>query len=202
MNQRLLLAALLGGLVLFAWESVAHLMTPLGELGFKTLDNEAATLPLFMNAIPASGLYAFPAPHYRAGMSPAEKRDAMRAAQDQYTKGPSGMILLRRHGAPAMTTAQLLIQFGADIVAMLIVSLILSQVAASGLVTRMTLILLLSLFPTLRMGLPWENWYRFPKSLIGAQFIEDFVGFALAGLIVAWMVQGRSTRSRTTAAAS
>src|SRR6516165_3939009 len=79
MNQRILLAALLGGLALFAWESVAHLMTPLGEMGFKTLDDEATVLPVLKTTVHDSGLYFFPAPQYRAGMSSAEKSAAMDA---------------------------------------------------------------------------------------------------------------------------
>jgi len=200
MNQRIVLAALLGGLALFAWESVAHMMTPLGEMGFKPLDDEAVVAPALKTAVHDSGLYFFPAPQLRDGMTSAEKKAAMDASMKKYEQGPSGMILILRHGAPAMTPQQLLTQFVADLVAMLIAALLNAQLGAgASYMRKVSLIAVMALFPTLRMGLAWENWYHFPKSLIAAQFIEDFVGFLIAGLIVAKLVQ---SRSKTMAAAS
>jgi hypothetical protein len=200
MNQRILLAALLGGLALFAWESVAHLMTPLGEMGFKTLDDEATVLPVLKTTVHDSGFYFFPAPQYRAGMSSAEKSAAMDAAMQKYQQGPSGMILILRNGATAMTPQQLLTQFVADLVAMLIAAILLAQLGPGvSFARKLSLFALLALFPTLRMGVPWVNWYHFPNSLFAAQFIVDFAGFLIAGLIVAKLVQ---SRSKTMAAAS
>ena len=37
MSKKILLAGILGGLALFAWESVAHMALPLGEAGITDL---------------------------------------------------------------------------------------------------------------------------------------------------------------------
>ena len=45
--RRVILAGLLGGLALFAWESVAHLLLPVGQAGIKTIDNKQAVVASF-----------------------------------------------------------------------------------------------------------------------------------------------------------
>jgi len=59
--RRVILAGLLGGLALFAWESVAHLLLPLGQAGIKTIDNEQAVVASLRDNVKQSGLYFFPA---------------------------------------------------------------------------------------------------------------------------------------------
>ena len=39
--NRILFAALLAGLGMFLWEFVAHMVTPLGEAGFRVVPNES-----------------------------------------------------------------------------------------------------------------------------------------------------------------
>ena len=40
--RRIVLGGILAGLALFLWESIAHMMLPLGEMGFKVMPNEPA----------------------------------------------------------------------------------------------------------------------------------------------------------------
>ncbi len=42
--NRIFLAALLGGIAMFIWTSIAHMALPLGEAGIKEIPNEAAVL--------------------------------------------------------------------------------------------------------------------------------------------------------------
>ena len=53
--RRVILAGLLGGLALFAWESVAHLLLPLGQAGIKTIDNEQAVVASLRDNVKQSG---------------------------------------------------------------------------------------------------------------------------------------------------
>lgn len=197
--KRILLAGLLGGVAFFAWESVARMLTPLGEMGFKTLPDEAATLQTLKSTIQDSGLYAFPAPQYQPGMTSDQRREAMSQAMAKYQTGPSGMVLIMRHGAPAMEARQLLTQLACDIVAMLMAAFLLAQIPSASFGSSALLVLLMALFSTLRSDIPQWNWYHFPLHLIAGEFIVNIVGFALGALILAWLVHGRP---KTTAAAS
>src|ERR1044071_9832883 len=131
MAPKIVLAAVLAGLVLFGWEFVAHDVLPLGEAGFKALPNETATLATLKATIQESGLYMFPAPDDRPDMTSDQKRQAMQDAMAKRAAGPAGMVLILRHGAPMMTPLQLGTQLALDIVSMLLAAIVISSLAAS-----------------------------------------------------------------------
>ena len=82
--SRILLAALLGGLALFVWESVAHMALPLGEAGVRGLgEHETPMLAAFKDHVKEPGFYYFPAPEDRPGLTRDQKGKAVEAAMQQ-----------------------------------------------------------------------------------------------------------------------
>src|SRR5580704_16351603 len=60
-SMRILIAALLGAIAMFAWTSVAHMATPLAYIGFSPIPNEAPVLSAMETNIGAKpGLYFYP----------------------------------------------------------------------------------------------------------------------------------------------
>ncbi|HEY1203775.1 MAG: hypothetical protein ABSH46_02910 [Bryobacteraceae bacterium] len=61
-TSRIVLAGVLGGIAMFAWMSVAHMVLPLGSTGIGEINrNEPALLAEMHNALGEySGLYMFP----------------------------------------------------------------------------------------------------------------------------------------------
>ena len=49
--MRILFTGVLGGIVMFAWASIAHMALPLGEAGITEIPNESA----FLNSLPIGG---------------------------------------------------------------------------------------------------------------------------------------------------
>ena len=106
MTKRVLLAGLLGGIAMFAWTSLAHMVLPLGDAGIKEIPNEQGVL----NALQASlrtapGLYLYPG----TGLGPDATMQQKRAAMDQYGQKlaarPSGILIYHPPGAQPMTPA-------------------------------------------------------------------------------------------------
>src|SRR5689334_9442149 len=61
MAKRVVLAGLLGGVAMFFWMSLAHVVLPLGETGVQEIANEPAVLSAMHAALgEKSGLYLFP----------------------------------------------------------------------------------------------------------------------------------------------
>ena len=59
--KRIFLAALLGGIAMFIWTSIAHMALPLGEAGIREIPNEAALLDAMRSSVGKKpGLYVFP----------------------------------------------------------------------------------------------------------------------------------------------
>ena len=60
MAKRIVLAAVLAGMVLFAWQSISHMVVELGEVGIREIPNEDAVLAAMRQSIPEPGFYLFP----------------------------------------------------------------------------------------------------------------------------------------------
>lgn len=190
MAKKIVLAGILGGIALFLWESVAHMVLPLGEAGIKAIGNEQTVIAALKENIKEPGLYFFPAPDRTPGMSREQQQEAERKLQEKWRTGPSGIMVFHPEGVGVSFPQQLGTQFGADVLAMLLAALLLSW--ATGLASyagRVLFVALLGLFPTLAVEIPLWNWYGFSTIYMLAQFTVHLAGFALAGLVVAALVR-------------
>jgi hypothetical protein len=172
--KRVIAAGLLGGLALFAWESVAHLLLPLGQAGIKTIDNEQAVIASLRDNVKQSGLYFFP---------------ASAATGTAQAGGPTGILAFQPVGTMSIMPRQLLTQLGADIVAMIVAGLLLTLAGGlPGFWKRVLFFTLMGILPALRTDLSYWNWYAFPTVYTAAQFTVNIVGFCLAGLVLAKII--------------
>ena len=74
MTTRYFFAAILGGIAMFIWTSIAHMVLPLGETGVRELPNESAMMDAFKTNLGESrGLYIFPG----SGLGPDASRPAL-----------------------------------------------------------------------------------------------------------------------------
>src|SRR4029077_19909660 len=61
MTTRIILAGILGGIAMFIWTSIAHMVLPLGEAGIGAIPNEQAVLSALQAGLgDKSGLFIFP----------------------------------------------------------------------------------------------------------------------------------------------
>jgi len=186
MAKKIVLAAILGAIALFIWESIAHILLPLGEAGIKAMSNEQTVLSSLKENIKEPGFYIFPAPDRTPGMSREQRQEAERRAQEKWRTGPSGIMIFHPEGAGVSFAQQLATQFSVDVLAMLLAAILLSW--ATRLLTypaRVLFVASLGLFPTLAVEIPLWNWYGFPAAYTVAQFTIHLAGFAVAGLVVA-----------------
>jgi hypothetical protein len=189
MLKRILLAGLLAGIVMFLWEGLAHEALPLGEAGIKALPNEAAFMTTVKD-VKESGLYFFPAPEDRPGMSSGEKKKALEAVMQKWKIGPGGIMVLQAGGMDADSPKQLITQCLTDILLMLVAALMLSRATLlSSYMARVGFVTMLALFPILNADLPYWNWYGFPVVYTLAQFVIRVVGFLVGGLVVAKFIK-------------
>ena len=177
--KRVFLAGLLGGVALFAWESIAHLALPLGQAGLKALDNEPAVVGSLRDNVKQPGLYFFPG--------------AAATGATQAATGPSGIMAFQPNGSMTMMPSQLLTQAGSDVIAMLLAAFLLVQAGGiPGFGRRVVFFTALGILPALRTDLSYWNWYAFPATYTAAQFTVNIVGFCVAGMAMAKLIGTRS----------
>lgn len=177
--KRLVLAALLGGLVVFIWGALSHMVLPLGSAGFSALPNEEAVLTTLRTSVTEPGLYFFP------WMDPSDKSQASQDAWTaRYRTGPAGLLVYKPVGGEPMEPRQLIWELVTDILSALIAAIILSRTVAPYF-QRVVFVGALGLFGWLSLSLSYWIWYGFPASYICAEGIDQVVGWLIGGLVIA-----------------
>jgi len=172
-------AGFLGGVAMFMWASIAHLVTPLGSTGISQIPAEDSVLAPMHNALgDHAGLYAFP---WLQNQSSA----AMKAYQEKLKTSPSGLLAYRPPGTPAMQTSQLVTEFISEAVQAIIAATLLAWAALAGFWKRVGFVTLLGGAAAITTNVSYWNWYGFPASYTAAYAAIEWVGYIVAGLVIA-----------------
>src|SRR5215472_10949227 len=92
--MKILLAGILGGLAMFIWTSIAHLVLPFGEAGIQEIPNESAVLSALQSNIgDQTGLYIFPGLGVSKNGTRQEKTEAMKQMAAKAASSPSGLLM-------------------------------------------------------------------------------------------------------------
>jgi hypothetical protein len=182
--MRVLLGGVVGGVILFMWGFVSHMLTPLGRVGIKTIPDEPAVLASLKTAIPEPGLYLFPGMDLSGPMSDSEQK-AMAA---KYRTGPSGFLVFTPGGRDIMTPVQLLGELGSNVLTALLAACLLTFVSGKYL-ARVGFVTLLGLVGWLSINVSYWNWYNFPTDYTLASLVDELIGFLLLGFILPAIVK-------------
>ncbi|HEY4146606.1 hypothetical protein [Pinirhizobacter sp.] len=190
--MRILIAGILGGIVMFIWGAFAHMATPLGEAGFAQPVNEDIALAALKVALPP-GRHAFLLP----SPDPEHMGDATatKALAEKTTREPFAFVVFRSE--PRDMTAMgknLVVQWLGDTLCALFLAFVLAS-AAMSFCRRLIIAGLMGLFGVMANVLPFGNWYSFPPALVHGTFLDQLVGWLLAGAAMAWWL-GRGAKLR------
>jgi hypothetical protein len=190
MMKRIILAGVLGGIAMFAWSSIAHIVLPLGEIGVSEIPNEAAVLSSMSSTLgTAHGFYLFPGTGTGPNATRAEKQAAMRDYGKKLAANPSGILVYHPPGAAALTGRQLGTEFLTELIEALLAAILLAQTRLASFGSRMGFIVGLGLAAAITTNIPYWNWYGFPASYTAAYMTIEFVDYLVAGLVVAALVK-------------
>lgn len=201
MAKRILLAGVLGGLAMFIWLSLAHVVLGLGAVGIKEIPNEQAILGTMSSSLPQSGFYVFPGMGLPAGASRDQQNAAMKVYEHKIQNGPSGLLIYHPNGQRALTPAQLLTELGTNIVQGLVAAFLLSL--ATGLrsyTSRVGLVTLAGFMAGITTNMSYWNWYGFPTSYTVAYAFTEIVGFMCIGLVAGLIIRHEAPAQMSAAA--
>lgn len=189
--MRLVIAAIIGGIVMFIWGAVAHMALPIGEMGMKTaVEQDAALSALKASAAEGEGVYMLP------GFAPEKMSDSafVEAFQKQYASSPYALVIYQPGGNPAISNMvpNLVKQFVTDTLAAFVLAWVLA-LGVFGFGKRVMIAGALALFAWIAISLPYWNWYLFPSAFTIATLLEQVIGWLLAGAAIAWWL-GRGER--------
>jgi hypothetical protein len=181
--KRIVIAGVVGGLIVFVWSAVSHMVLPLGNIGFESLPNDEPVISALKGSVPESGLYFFPGfPNHREATQ--EEQEAYLARLRQ---GPSGVVVYTAGGVEAMAPSRFVTEFVSCLLAALVAAWVLASVVG-GYGKRLLVVALLGFFAFASLLLSYWNWYGFPTDYTLANGFGEVVGWLLAGLAMAKIV--------------
>ncbi|HSC77563.1 MAG TPA: hypothetical protein VLB32_03275 [Candidatus Acidoferrales bacterium] len=188
MKPRVLLAGIAGGVVLFVWGVLSHMVLGLGEVGVKLIHNEDAVLTAMRSTIQEPGFYFFPGEGMETGQPTPEQ---MKRWEEKYSRGPTGVLVYQPGGATPWDPKLFLTELLADIGAALIAACLLSSAVGSlGSLTARTLFVApLGLFSGLDVHVSYWNWYRFPTDYTLGIMADGIIGWTLVGVVLALLIK-------------
>jgi hypothetical protein len=190
--MRILVAAILGGIVMFLWGGLAHMALGLGNQGIHQPADEDTVLSSLHEGLGAEpGVYLLPS------FDPNKWSDqAAKAAYAQKAVvSPYALVVYLPQGDDMTQMGrQLSRQWASDTLASLALAFVMG-LAAFGFARRMLIAAIAPIFAWLSVLVPYWNWYRFPGSFTWAALVEQLIGWLLAGAVMAWWLGRRERKS-------
>lgn len=188
-TTRILLAALLGAIAMFAWTSAAHMALPLGEAGVQNTSNDEDFLSTLKSTVKdKDGLYIYPSMGLPPDASPAQQREAMEKYPAKLEKNPSGFFIFHPAGSRPMNMGKFLtIEFITELVEALIAVWLLAQSRMMTFGGRLCFVTAVGIIAGIGTNISYWNWWGFPGNYTAAYVTIKVVGYFLVGIVAAIM---------------
>ena len=187
MTKRIFLAGVLGGIVMFIWTSIAHMVLPLGYAGVSELPNESAVLSAMQTNIAAqTGLYIFPGFGLGTNPSRAARNEAMKHMDEKLAQNPSGLLMYHPAGSRTIKMGQLLgIEFATELLEAILAVFLLGLTRLVTFGARVGFVLVAGIIAALATNVSYWNWHGFPGSYTAAYMSIQAIGFLCVGIVAA-----------------
>src|SRR5207244_1967778 len=166
-----IIATILGGIVLFGWGAVSHMVFKLEDNAIKPVPSEAAVMAALKSNITEPGFYFMPG----MDMTKTPTIEEQAAWMEKYAAGPNAILIYHPTGEIAMSPKQFGTQFGADVAAALALGVIL-MFAAVGFIRGLIISTVVGVTGWIAILVPYWNWYRFPNEFVAASLIDQAAG--------------------------
>ena len=101
---RLIIAAVLAGIVMFIWGALSHMVFGLGDAGVRAVPNEAAITTAMKANLSESGFYVLP------GLDMKSATEAEKTAWDtKYKEGPTAILIYNTTGDDAFSAKRFVV---------------------------------------------------------------------------------------------
>ncbi len=185
MHKKLVVGALTGGVTLFLWASVTHILLDWYGPHLRSFSNQELVQEAIVSSVPGAGLYLLPnlTPEQRT-LPAAERRAAFAELQEQFDHGPMVLAVVRT-GETAAFPVKLGKQFGLFVLVSLVATWLLLQTRLQGYGARALFVAAIAVPIVLSSKIPQWNWWDYPAGFILTETAEILIGWVLLGLVLA-----------------
>jgi hypothetical protein len=199
MTTRIILAGVLGGIAMFIWTSIAHMVLPLGEAGIKELPNEQAVFAALRTSLgDQSGLYLFPGLGVGENPTREQKSEAMKHMGERLASNPSGLVMYYPAGARPLSMGKLLsIEFATELLESILAVFLLAQTRIATFGGRAGFVFVAGILAAIATNVSYWNWYGFPCVYTASYMFIQVIGFLCVGLVAALVLRKGSLPTAT-----
>jgi hypothetical protein len=175
-TKKIILGALVGGLIVFVWGAVSWMVLPWHEATLGAFGDEQAVADVVRANAASSGVYFLPNMHAQT--------QGGEAAEARYRTGPLVFAAVRLGGAEGMG-AQLLGSLIIQVLAAGFLSWLLLQMRTASYAGRLGVVAVVTLFASVAVHLPYWNWWHFSAAYTVVAVADLLIGWLAAGLFLA-----------------
>jgi hypothetical protein len=186
--MRVIIAGILGGIVMFIWGALSHMVFQIGDSGIAPLPNEDAVISALRTNVKEPGVYFFPGMDMKAELTPEQEA----AWTEKYKAGPVGLIVYRPVGQEPMTPKMLGVELGSNILACLLAAFVLAM-GIPSFIKKVIAATLIGVIGWMSIVASYWNFYGFSDKFVLAELCDQVIGWLLAGIAIAFIVRARPT---------
>jgi len=175
--MRILIASVVGGVLLFLWGFVAHMLLPFSEKALRPVPNEAAVIESLRGNISGDGVYWVPYIDMKTATP-----EAQQAYADKVANGPSGLLVLRTGGVKTDMKRELPLEFISNFLAALVAALVVGGLGARSYGSRVGAVFAFGVVAWLSLSMSQWIWYGFSTDFLIGDLVDQWGGWLLAGL--------------------
>lgn len=194
-TTRIILAGVLGGIAMFIWSAIAHMVLPLGHAGMKELPNEEAVLGALQTHLgDKTGLYLFPGLGVGDNPTHQQEKEAMTHYEEKLAANPSGLLMYHAPKTRALAMGKwLTIEFLKQLLISLLAVFLLAQTRIVSFGGRVGFVFVLGLVAAITTNVSYWNWYGFPCAYTAPYMTIEIVGFLCTGLAAALVLRSQKS---------
>jgi hypothetical protein len=189
MSKSLVIAALLGGLVVFAWSFVSWSLLPWHTSAMQSFVNEHEVSLALMNNAPVGGLYMMPGlPRDYATMTAEQKKaaEAQMMANMETSRYFFGVV---RRRASVDMARQMIYALLFDILAALLVAMLVMKTGGMTYWGKVSFVVTMALAVGIIALVPQWIWFSFPTRWTLVMIADTLVAWLLGGMVIARFVR-------------
>ncbi|HYC76099.1 MAG TPA: hypothetical protein VEI02_00595 [Planctomycetota bacterium] len=185
--NKVLIGGVLGGVLMFVWGAVAHMVLSLGHVGYSELSTtqEAALLGALAVAPPEAGLYMYPT------MDTTNTPEARARNEERVKSHPRGIFSYTPKD-PAFGMGGILgKEFATNVLCGLLIAVVLALGAVRSVGNRILVGTLIGAYAAVAVSFSFSIFYGFPTAFSGASLLFEAVGGLVAAVPPALMIKPR-----------
>jgi hypothetical protein len=193
-TTRIILAGVLGGIAMFIWTSIAHMVLPLRKAGIKELPNEQAIFAALQTSLgEKSGLYLFPGLGVGENPTREQESEAMKHMGERLASNPSGLLMYYPASGRPLNIGKLLsIEFATELLEAILAVFLLAQTRIATFGGRVGFIFVAGILAAIATNVSYWNWYGFPCVYTLSYMFTQVIGFLCVGLVAALVLRKSS----------